>query len=136
MYEWPWNCTRYGILMGYVTHVYQSIYTKFVALARSLNLLLLSNFEKSSMLKAILAPLYDVIGRICWHIFLTLLTQESGLQMCNYFLKIRAFFISFWNLWPLATVSSLSFRNQGHAIKELIFWGFSKEHKGLIYMNV
>ena len=51
--------------MGYVTHVYQSIYTKFVALARSLNLLLLSNFEKSSMLKAILAPLYDVIGRIC-----------------------------------------------------------------------
>ena len=51
--------------MGCVTHVHQSIYTKFVALARCLVLLLLSNFLKSSMLKATLAPLDDVIGSIC-----------------------------------------------------------------------
>ena len=46
-------------------YVYQSIYAKFLALAMSLILLMLSNFEKSSMLMAILAPLDEVIGRIC-----------------------------------------------------------------------
>ena len=40
-------------------------------------------FEKSSTLKAILGALDDVIGRICWHIFLKLLSQDSGFRMCN-----------------------------------------------------
>ena len=48
-------------------YVYQSIYTKFVALARCLILLLLSNFWKKLNAKGNFDPLDDVIGKIYWH---------------------------------------------------------------------
>ena len=41
------------------------------------------------MLKAILFPSDDVIPKTFWHIFLTLLTQDSEFRMFNKFLKIN-----------------------------------------------
>ena len=113
----------------------------FVALARFLVLLLLKFFWYKHNAESNLSPSDDVIVKKCWHIFLRFLTQDPGFNMCIYFLKIHLKILfeiltSFWNLWPLAIVSSLDSRRQGHTVKELIFLHFSNKQKGVIYLNV
>ena len=129
----------YETLMIYITH--PSI-KAFMALARFLVLLLLRNFWYKHNAEGNFSPFRCVIGKKCWH-FSDVVDSRFRIQDAQLFLKIhlpksplRAILTSFWNLWPSAIVSFQDSRRQGQTVKELIFLHFSKEHKGVIYLNV